>query len=373
MERVRAIFQGVDDPRKSNATKHDLIEMLVIALLATLAGKSSCSSFARYAKVKYEFLKGFLELKGGPPSHDAFSDLSDALDPEQMAAALMEFAKMLLAALPGDPADQVAIDGKVLKGAILDASSKSALHLVQAFEPGAGLVLGQVKVDGKSNEITALPALLEILDLNGRTVTADAMHTQREASALIVEKGGDYVLPVKGNQKTLREDVRDWFDDPEAQEEMLEYQHVDCGHGRIETRVATVSHDVGWLQDRHDWPGLKAVGKIEAVRELKGKQERAVRYFIMSAEISPERLLELVRSHWKIENCVHWVLDVVMDEDRMRNRTLSGPECLAAIRRIGLNIVRLMDDDYPLKGRMEIAAMSDEYLLGMLANAIGKF
>ena len=124
---------------------------------------------------------------------------------------------------------------------------------------------------------------------------------------------------------------------------------------------------------RHDWPGLKAVGKIEAVRELKGKQERAVRYFIMSAEISPERLLELVRSHWKIENCVHWVLDVVMDEDRMRNRTLSGPECLAAIRRIGLNIVRLMDDDYPLKGRMEIAAMSDEYLLGMLANAIGKF
>ena len=220
MEKLRAIFQGVDDPRKSNATKHDLIEMLVIALLATLSGKSSCSSFARYAKVKYKFLKGFLELKGGPPSHDAFSDLSDALDPEQMAAALTEFAKMLLAALPGGPADQVAIDGKVLKGAILDASSKSALHLVQAFEPGAGLVLGQVKVDGKSNEITALPALLKILDLAGRTVTADAMHTQREASALIVEKGGDYVLPVKGNQKSLREDVRDWFADPDVNAEV---------------------------------------------------------------------------------------------------------------------------------------------------------
>ncbi len=166
MEKLRAIFQGVDDPRKSNAKKHDLIEMLVIALLATLSGKSSCSSFARYAKVNCEFLRGFLELKGGPPSHDSFSDLSDALDPEQMAGALTELAKMLLAALPGDPADQVATDGKVLKGAILDASSKSALHLVQAFEPGAGLVLGQVKVDGKSNEITALPALLEILDLN---------------------------------------------------------------------------------------------------------------------------------------------------------------------------------------------------------------
>ena len=193
MERVRTIFQGVGDPRKSNAKKHDLIEMLAVALLATLSGKSSCSSFARYAKVKYKFLKGFLELKGGPPSHDAFSDLSDALDPEQMAAALTEFAaKMLLA---------------------------------------------------------ALPALLEILDLNGRTVTADAMHTQREASAPVVEKGGDYVFPVKGNQKTLREDVRDWFDDPEARKEMLSCQDVGAGHGRIETRISTVSHDVGWLQD----------------------------------------------------------------------------------------------------------------------------
>ena len=280
---------------------------------------------------------------------------------------------MLLAALPGGPADQVAIDGKVLKGAILDASSKSALHLVQAFESGAGLVLGQVKVDGKSNEITALPALLEILDLDGRTVTADAMHTQREASALIVEKGGDYVLPAEGNQKSLREDVRDWFSDPEAKKEMLEYQHVDGGHGRVETRIATVSHDVGWLQDRHGWPGLKAIGRIEAVRELKGRKERSVRHFIMSAETSPERPLELVRSHWAIENGLHWVPDVVMDEDRMRNRTLNGPECFAAVRRIGLNIVRLMDDDHSLKGRMEIASTNDKYLLGMLANAVGKF
>ena len=148
MEGFRAIFQGVEDPRKSNAKKHDLTDMLVIALLATLSGWSSCSSFARYAKFKYEFLKGFLELKGGPPSHDAFSDLFNALDPEQLAGAMTELAKTLFAALPGE---QVAIDGKVVKGAILDASRKSALHLVQAFAPGSGLVLGQVKVDGKSN------------------------------------------------------------------------------------------------------------------------------------------------------------------------------------------------------------------------------
>ena len=142
MERVRAIFQGVGDPRKSNAKKHGLIEMLAVALPATLSGSSSCAGFARYAECNCEFLKEFMELKGGPPSHDAFSDVSDTLDPEQLSTAMTEFAKTLAEALPGDPADQVAIDGKMLKGAILDALSKSALHPVQAFEPGAGLVLG---------------------------------------------------------------------------------------------------------------------------------------------------------------------------------------------------------------------------------------
>ena len=370
MEGFRAIFQGVEDPRKSNAKKHELIEMLVIALLATLSDMPSCSGFARYAKYKYEFLREFMELKGGPPSHDSFSDLFNGLDPEQLSRAMTNFAKTLVSALPKD---QVAIDGKVLKGAIMDAKKKSALHLVQAFEPGAGIVLGQVKVDGKSNEITAIPALLEMLDLAGLTVTADAMHCQRETSARVVEKGGDYVLPAKGNQGTLHEDIQVWFSDPEAQKEMLEYQHVDGGHGRVETRVATVSHDVGWLQDRHDWPGLKAIGRIEAVRELKDKTERSVRYYIMSAEIPPERLLELTRNHWRIENCLHWVLDVVMDEDRMRNRTLNGPECLAAIRRIALNIVRLMDDEHSLAGRMKIAAINEKYLVGLFMNAVGKF
>ena len=165
----------------------------------------------------------------------------------------------------------MAVDGKVLKGAIMDASKKSPLHLVQAFEPRAGLVLGQVEVDGKSNEITAIPALMEMLDLAGRTAAADAMHSQCETSARIVEKGGDCVLSAKGSQGTLHEDVQVWFSDPEVPNEMASRQHVDGGHGRVETSVTTVSHDVGWLQDRHDWPGLKASGKIDVVRELKGR------------------------------------------------------------------------------------------------------
>ena len=253
MEGFRSIFQEVEDPRKSDATKHDLTDILAITLPATLSGKSPCSSFARYARYKYEFLSQFMALKGGPPSHDAFSDLSDALDPEQLAVAMTKFANALLAALPSD---QVAIDGKALRGAIMDASKRSALHTVQAFEPGSGLVLGQAEVDGKSNETAAIPGLLEILDLFGRTA-ADAMHTRREASARIVEKGDDYVFPVKRNQKSLHEDVQVWFADPEARKEMRSCRHVGGGHGRVETRIATVSHDVGWLRERHDWPGLR--------------------------------------------------------------------------------------------------------------------
>ena len=209
-----------------------------------------------------------MELKGGPPSHYAFSDLSDALDPEQLAVAMTKFANALLAALPSD---RVAVDGKVLRGAIMDASKRSALHLAQAFEPGTGLVLGQMKVDGKSNETAAIPSLLEILDLVGRTAATDAMHTRREASARIVEKGGDCVLPVKRNQKSLHEDVQIWFADPGARKEMLSCRHVGGGHGRVET----VLHDVGRLRDRHYWPGLKAVGRIEAVRGRRGKEERS--------------------------------------------------------------------------------------------------
>ena len=369
MDGFRFIFQGVDDPRKSNATTHDLVEMLAIALLASLTGRSSCNSFARFARAKIEFLRRFMPLKGGPPSHDAFSDLFNALDPEQLGAALALFAKQLLAAFPDDRA---AIDGKALRGAFADASERSPLHLVQAFAPGAGIVLGQAKVDGKSNELTAMPSLLDILELAGRIVTADALHTQRGTSARIVEKGGDYVLPAERNQASLHEDVQVWLSDPEALKETLSYQHVDGGHGRAGTRTATVSHDVGWLQERHQWPGLKAVGMIEAVRELNGRTERSVRYFIMSRELAPERLLELVRSHWGIENRLHWVLDVVMDEDRMRNRTGNGPECLAAIRRLAPDIARLKDDKESLKGRMEMASMSDKYLMGLLLNAVGK-
>ena len=167
---------------------------------------------------------------------------------------------------------------------------------MSAFAPGSGIVLGQVAVDKKSNEVRALPALLEMLHLEGALVTGDAMHTQRAASEMIVGKGGDYVLALKANQRALHKDAKEWLEDPEAQKDMLSCRHVDGGHGRIETRTATVSHDVGWLQDLHRWPGLEAVGKVEAARETEGRTETETRTYIMSRKMSPEELLKAVRT-----------------------------------------------------------------------------
>ncbi len=229
-----------------------------------------------------------------------------------------------------------------------------------------------MKVDGKSNETAAIPDLLEMLDLIGRTVTADAMHTWREVSALIVEKGSDNVLPVKRNQKTLHEDVQVWFSDPEVKKEMLEYRHVGGGHGRIETRIAAVSHEIGWLQDHHDWPGLKAIGRIEAGQERKGKTERAVRHHHERGDFAGAAAGARPQP--------------LADRERLplgsRRRHGRGPDAEPDPERAG--VPRRLPAHRPghraphgrrppLKGRMEIASMNDKYLLAMLANAVGKF
>ncbi len=242
-------------------------------------------------------------------------------------------------------------------------------HLLSAFAPGAGIVLGQVAVDRKSNEVRALPALLEMLSLEGALVTADALHTQRAASEMIVGKGGDCVLTLKANQRELHKDAKEWLEDPEARKDMLSCRHVDCGHGRIETRTATVSRDIGWLQDLHRWPGLEAVGKVEAARETEGRTKTETRYYIMSRKMSPEELLKAVRTHWAIENSLHWVLDVQMGEDDLRNRMGHGPENLAAVRKIALNIIRLMDDKLSIRRRFRWAAQMPEYRLKLIRRA----
>ena len=225
-------------------------------------------------------------------------------------------------------------------------------------------------VDAKSNEIRALPALLEMLELEDTLVTGDAMHTQRTASELITGKGGDYVLTLKGNQKALHADAKAWLEDPGNAEKMLSHQDVDRGHGRKETRAATVCHDIGPLQDAHQWPGLAAIGKIESVRVSEGRTQTKTRTYIMSRKMSPEDFLKAVRSHWAIENRLHWVLDVQMREDDLRNRAGHGAVNLAAVRRLVVNLANLQDDKLSFRRRLLKAARVPEYCLEIIANAV---
>ena len=239
---VSLLFHEVEDPRRSNATRHDLQEMLLIALLSALSGGEGCVDMERFGRAKEGFLRQFLRLEYGIPSHDAFSNLFRALDPAGLHGVLQRIAKDWAERLGGEV---VAVDGKVLRRSFEDATSRSPLHLVQAFAADGKLVLGQMEVDGKSNEIPALPKLLELLDIQGRMVTADAMHTQRETALAVLAKGGDYVLALQGNQRALHEDVKQQLDHPPEDGTIFSHREVDAGHGRVETRTARITHDLG--------------------------------------------------------------------------------------------------------------------------------
>ena len=365
---VSLLFQEVEDPRRSNATRHDLHEMLAIALLSTLCGGEGCVDMELFGRAKEAFLRRFMRLEHGIPSHDAFSNLFRMLDPDGLHDVLRRLARGWAEALGGDV---VAVDGKALRRSFDDASKRSPLHLVQAFAADAKPVPGQVEVDGKSNGIPAVPELVKLLDVAGRLVTADAMHAQHETARAVLAAGGDYVLAVKGSQETLRDDVALYLDEPPATAETESHQEVGKGHGRVEERTASVCRDVQWLRDRHpDWPGLAAIGKVEAVRMPKGRAEtRETRCHVMSAALSAERFGRAVRSHWSIENSLHWVLDVAMNEDGQRNRKKNGPHNLALLRRMALNLARVESSKGSMRGKLKRAGWQDDFLLDLVRAA----
>ncbi len=366
MEGFSGVFLQLKDPRTGNARRHDLCEVLAIALCSSLCGGTTCTEMAEFAEDKEPFLRDFLDLKNGLPSHDTFSRLFRLLDPVAFGACFSEFMR----AFSQQTAGVVAIDGKTLRRSFDTASEKSALHMVSAWSCEERLVLAQIATDEKSNEITAVPQLLRLLNLEGRTVTADAMSCQREIAQQIVAQGGQYVLSLKGNQPTLFDDVARYFADPEAR--VLACQPtVDADHGRIETRSAVVCHDVGWLQDIHCWPGLKAIGAVRRTREFKGantgppKTETA--YYLLSEPIAPERLNQCARDHWGVENRLHWVLDVDMNEDRARNRCDNGPQNLAILKHIAINRLNAEPSKLPIRRKLKKADRSDAFLRSLLA------
>ena len=274
---ISLLFHEVEDPRRSNATRHDLQEMLLMALLSALSGGEECMDRECFGRAKEGFLRQFLRLEHGIPSHDAFSNLFRALDPAGLHGVLQRIAKDWAERLGGEG---VAVDGKVLRCSFEDATRRSPLHLVQAFAADGKLVLGQMEVDGRSNEIPALPKLL---DIHGRMVTADAMHPQRETSLV--------VLALQGHPRALHENVKQHLDHPPDDGTIFSHPEVNESHGRVETRTASITHDLGAALERHRWPGLAAVGQgpWREHRPKDGKASVETRYYMTSAQLSAER------------------------------------------------------------------------------------
>ena len=318
---------------------------------------------ALFGRAKEPFLRQFLRLRHGIPSHDTFSRVFRLLDPDQFHAVFLRFMQRFSENLEG----VVALDGKTLRRSFDRAAGQSPLHLVSAWAVEQRLVLGQVAVADKSNEITAVPQLLRLLSLAGVVVTADALNCQREIAEQVIAQGGDYVLVLKGNQGTLYEDVKLFLDDPEVR--LARAESTDGDHGRIEVRQAGVSHDIAWLQEMHAWPGLAAIGTVTARRETRDKTSLETRYFLMSQAFSPERFAAIARAHWGIENGLHWVLDVTLNEDQMRHRKGHGPENLALLRRLALNLAKLEPSAGSMKGKLKRAGWDDAYLATLLAQA----
>ena len=362
MEEFAACWEGLEDPRTGNAALHGFYELLMIGLCTVLCGGQSAVDMALFAKAKEPFLRGFLRLENGLPSHDTFSRLFRLLDPVQFGSAFQRFMARFSEKIQG----VVAIDGKLLRRSFDRASGKSALHMVSAWGCEQRLVLAQIATDAKSNEITAVPKLLEMLSLKGTIVTTDALNCQRAIARQIVDQGGDYVLALKGNQGTLHDDVTTYLDDP-ASEAITAAPVVDADHGRIETRTATVSTNIAWLQDEHHWPGLAAIGKLVRVRETVAKTTTETAYYLLSTALSSERFNEVVRQHWGVENRLHWRLDVVMNEDQDRTRLGHGPNNLAVLRHMALNLMQKETSKGSLRGKFKRAGWDDTYLAKLLA------
>ncbi len=361
LEQFGSCWEGLEDPRSGNAALHDFHELLMIALCCVLCGGQGAVDMALFAEAKESFLRSFLTLANGVPSHDTFSRLFRNLDPDQFRDSFQRFMAQFSEQMQG----VVAIDGKVLRRSFDRASGKSALHMVSAWGCRQRLVLAQIATDAKSNEITAVPKLLKMLTLKGAIVTADALNCQRAIAEQIVTQGGNYALALKGNQGTLFEDVVLLLDDAELQAS-TSGPVVEADHGRIETRTAMVSTEIDWLTKQHQWPGLKAIGKVMRVRETADNASTETAYYLLSTALTPERFNEVVRQHWGVENSLHWRLDVVMNEDQDRTRMGHGPHNLAVLRHMAINAMQKEGSKGSLRGKFKRAGWDDDFLFRLL-------
>src|SRR3954452_4326828 len=311
-------FKDLRDPRQPGKVSYPLDEILLLCLFAVLAGAECFTEIALFGVKKLEFLRRFRPFTDGTPAHDHLGDILAALDAEQFQHCFVAW----VAALTGVPEGVIAIDGKTVHRSGNKRSGKAAIHMVSAFAARQRLVLGQVKVAEKSNEIIAIPKLLDMLAIEGAIVTIDAMGCQRAIAKQIIDQKADYVLALKGNQGALRADVEVFAAEQKARNfadtRISQDTTIDGDHGRIETRTTTVIDEIEWLQARHDWPGLNGVVMVESSREIGGKTEQETRFYITSLVMLAHLLGPVVRSHWSVENSLHWIMDMIFRDDECR-------------------------------------------------------
>jgi len=364
-------FGQIEDPRIPRTRAHYLVDIIVITLFAVISGADSWLGIEAYGQAKEEWLKQFLSLANGIPSHDTFGRVFARLDPEKLETEFRNWVKTIAGELT---AQVIAIDGKASRGSYDRGDGVKELQLVSAWATSSRLVLGQEAVDQKSNEITAIPKLLEQLDLKECIVTIDAMGTQKKIAEQICEAGADYILALKGNQGQLSRRVRDWFEkQKETSSEWLgtSWQQIEEGHGRIETRTIwqIPASQVLSQELREPWHKLQTLVIVEGTRQLWNKTTHEFRFFISSLEATNQQFAKYIRNHWGIENQLHWCLDVVFDEDNSRIRQGHSARNMSLMRRFTLNLLRQETSKTSLKMKRYKAAMDNDFLLKILADS----
>jgi predicted transposase YbfD/YdcC len=357
---------SLKDPRRRHRRRHELQDIIVVALCAVIANAQDWHQIVAFGRNRVDWLKGFLALPNGIPSHDTFERVFDRLDPQAFQACFRTWVEALSAELK---IKHIAIDGKTLRGS--GSAKLGPLHLVSAWATAQHLSLGQVAVDSKSNEITAIPALLELLDLHGALVTIDAIGCQKEIARKIIDRGGDYALTLKANQEHLLADVQDVLgraiDSDFAGLEHDTYTTRDHGHGRQEYRNYVVVHTTAGIRHQEEWAGLTTIGMCLSERTIDGRTDSEVRYFIGSKKASARTYGRALRNHWGIENNLHWQLDVTFGEDHNRVQRRHGAENLALLRRLTVSLLKAHPGKMSLAIKRYMASLDCDFLEEILA------